>query len=65
MTIDDRHSHRAGGSLDDLCRACGMVRRHTVIVAAIDAKPARVICDYLAGMTDRMANQDYERLFFP
>ena len=46
MTVDDRHSHRAGGSLDDRCRACGLVRRHTVIVAAIDAKPARVICDY-------------------
>ena len=45
MGIEDRHSHRAGASLDDLCRACGMVRRHTVIVAAIDAKPARVICD--------------------
>jgi hypothetical protein len=46
MTIDPRQSHRAGTSLDDLCRACGMDRRHTVIVAAIDGKPSRVICDY-------------------
>ena len=46
MTTEDRHSQRAGASLDDLCRACGMVRRHTVIAAATEGKPARVICDY-------------------
>ena len=46
MTTEDGHSHRAGSSLDDLCRACRMVRRHTVITAATDGKPARVICDY-------------------
>jgi dGTPase len=25
--------------------------------------PARVVCDYVAGMTDRFARQEYERLF--
>jgi dGTPase len=28
------------------------------------AEPAeRVVCDYVAGMTDRFARQEYERLF--
>ena len=28
-----------------------------------DARKARVICDYIAGMTDRYAIVEYERLF--
>jgi hypothetical protein len=46
MTTEGTRPRRAGDSLDDLCRACRMVRRHTVIVTAIDDKPARVVCDY-------------------
>jgi hypothetical protein len=38
--------HRAGDSLDDLCRVCKSIRRHTVIVADSAGKPLRVICDY-------------------
>jgi dGTPase len=29
------------------------------------ATPERVICDYLAGMTDRYAQDEYLRLFQP
>ena len=25
----------------------------------------RVICDYIAGMTDRFCNQEYQRFFVP
>jgi len=27
--------------------------------------PERIICDYLAGMTDRFAQQEYQKLFDP
>jgi dGTPase len=30
-----------------------------------DQPPARVVCDYIAGMTDRFALQEYQRLFDP
>ncbi len=31
----------------------------------IDQAPARVVCDYIAGMTDRYALQEHQRLFDP
>jgi hypothetical protein len=37
---------RAGDSLDDLCRVCKNVRRHTVIAADSRGGALRVICDY-------------------
>ena len=37
---------RAGESMEDLCRVCKAVRRHTVIVADLQGAPLRVICDY-------------------
>ncbi|HDI83893.1 MAG TPA: hypothetical protein ENF18_08915 [candidate division WOR-3 bacterium] len=27
--------------------------------------PERVVCDYIAGMTDRYAQEEYARLFYP
>jgi dGTPase len=30
-----------------------------------DDTKARVICDYIAGMTDRYASQEYQKLFDP
>jgi dGTPase len=30
-----------------------------------EEKPARIICDYIAGMTDRFALDEYQRLFDP
>ncbi len=37
--------YRAGGSIEDYCRACKTDRNHTVI-AASDGQPVRVACDY-------------------
>ena len=39
------HVYRAGGSVEDYCRACKTDRNHTVI-AASDGQPVRVACDY-------------------
>ncbi len=33
--------------------------------AATSAEQARVLCDYISGMTDQYANRTYERLFIP
>ncbi len=38
--------YRAGAQLDDLCRACKLLRRHTVMVAGPEGEPIRVVCDY-------------------
>lgn len=46
MQKDESCRVRAGDSLDDSCRACKMVRRHTVIVADQEGAALRVICDY-------------------
>lgn len=46
MTEKETHRYRAGGSVEDLCRACKQDRRHTVVVAGSDGKPVRVLCDY-------------------
>jgi len=35
-----------GGSVDDLCRACKILRRHTVMAKGADGAIARVVCDY-------------------
>jgi hypothetical protein len=45
MTTESRGPLRAGESVDDLCRACKMIRRHTVIAAGLAGRPARVLCD--------------------
>src|SRR4051812_47824940 len=37
--------YRAGGSIEDYCRACKTDRNHTVI-AASGGQPVRVACDY-------------------
>ena len=34
-------------------------------IAASDEPLARVVCDYVAGMTDRFALEEYARLFDP
>ena len=39
-------THRAGGSIEDHCRACKIDRIHTVIVADREGRPVRVACDY-------------------
>jgi hypothetical protein len=37
---------RAGGSIQDYCRACKTDRTHTIIVVDGDGQPLRVSCDY-------------------
>jgi hypothetical protein len=38
--------YRAGGSIDDYCRACKTDRSHTVIAVDGDGRPARVACGF-------------------
>ena len=38
--------HRAGQSIDDLCRACKATRVHTVIAVDAQGRAARVMCDF-------------------
>jgi hypothetical protein len=38
--------YRAGEGIDDLCRACKALRRHSVIVTDGEGRPLRVMCDY-------------------
>src|SRR2546427_12977977 len=40
------HTYRAGGSIEDVCRACKTDRMHTIIVVDADGTPLRVACDY-------------------
>ena len=39
-------SYRAGGSIEDFCRACKLDRMHTVMAADAAGHPIRVVCDY-------------------
>ncbi len=38
--------YHAGGPVDDVCRACKALRRHTVIVVDGQGQPLRVSCDH-------------------
>jgi len=38
--------YRAGDKLDDLCRACKLVRQHHVFAAGPQGEPIRVVCGY-------------------
>jgi len=38
--------YRAGDSLEDRCRPCKLLRKHSVLVASPEGTPLRVICDY-------------------
>lgn len=37
---------RAGGEVEDVCRACKMDRMHTIVVVDGDGQPLRVTCGY-------------------
>jgi hypothetical protein len=39
-------TYRAGGSIEDYCRACKTDRTHTVIVVDDERRPVRVACDF-------------------
>jgi hypothetical protein len=38
--------HRAGETIEDLCRACHATRLHTIIAMGPDGRVARVMCDF-------------------
>ena len=42
----ERKRYSAGQKLDDLCRACKLVRIHTVFATDPEGEPLRVVCDY-------------------
>jgi len=61
-------SNKARAFLTDLFRAYvghpGMLpHEHQAEVHAYGTE--RAVCDYIAGMTDRFAQQEYRRLFHP
>ena len=39
-------TYRAGGSIEDFCRACKLDRTHTVIAVDAEGQPVRVACGY-------------------
>ena len=44
--MSQQRIYRAGGSVEDYCRACKTDRFHTVIVVDAAGQPQRVSCDY-------------------
>jgi hypothetical protein len=46
LTAAESKPHRAGQSIDDLCRACKAIRVHTVIAIDAEGRAARVMCDF-------------------
>ena len=44
--VSQDRTYRAGGSVEDYCRACKTDRFHTVIVVDTAGQPLRVACDY-------------------
>ena len=46
MPGEETRRYSAGDFVDDLCRACKLVREHRVITADSDGNVLRVICDY-------------------
>jgi hypothetical protein len=46
LTESDGRHHRAGETIEDLCRACHTPRLHTIIAMGPDGRVARVMCDF-------------------
>ena len=46
MSDTEDRPHRAGEPITDLCRACKVVRSHTVIAVDAEGRAARVVCDF-------------------
>ena len=46
MDAPTRRRASAGSTLDDYCRPCKMVLRHTVLVASPEGEALRVLCDH-------------------
>ncbi len=50
--MSEARRYRAGDWVDDLCRVCKQVRRHTVQVADGAGRVLRVVCDYCGSQHD-------------
>ena len=48
--MSEARKYRAGDRIDDLCRACKIVRVHSVMAAGPDGTPIRVVCDYCGSL---------------
>ena len=46
LSAAESKPHRAGQSIDDLCRACKATRVHTVVAVDAEGRAARVMCDF-------------------
>src|SRR4051794_22784956 len=46
MSASSPRSYRAGGAIEDYCRACKSDRMHTVVAADAAGHAIRVVCDY-------------------
>jgi hypothetical protein len=46
LTESEGRQHRAGETIEDLCRACHTTRLHTIIAMGPDGRVARVMCDF-------------------
>lgn len=46
MSESDERTHRPGGPIRDLCRACHVVRDHTVMAVDAEGHALRVVCDF-------------------
>jgi hypothetical protein len=53
-------THRAGGPITDLCRACKTVRDHTVIAVDAQGRAARVACDFCGSQHNYRGGGDDE-----
>jgi hypothetical protein len=53
-------SHRAGQTIDDLCRACKTTRAHTIIAVEPDGRVARVACDFCGSQHNYRGGGDDE-----
>ena len=65
MSTEGLRRYRAGDSLGDLCRACKMVRAHTVMVADSNGAALRVICDYCGSQHNFRGGEIREALAKP
>jgi hypothetical protein len=60
MDSEIKRRASAGSTLDDYCRPCKMVRRHTVLVASPEGEAIRVLCDHCGSQHNyRAAREPY------
>jgi len=61
MQENEPRHFTAGNALQDLCRACKMVRNHTVIAADPGGAVIRVICDYCGSQHNYRGGEERDR----